>query len=80
MEKFWLFSSLEKSEKSFFELLLWKKKIVSRLILLTCIFIIFYSRLIINFTFIVLSIIVSVFDLGMSFVKVKDRKKSGNLY
>jgi len=51
------------------------EKYISRHDLLTCILIIFYSDLfdkVDNFTFTVLrSIAVSVFDLGMSFGKVK---------
>jgi len=51
-----------------------KKGIISRLDRLTCILIIFYSDVILILSLIVLTIIVPVFDLGMSFGKVKSIK------
>jgi len=78
-KKFGRFPSQEKSGKNlFFGLLVWKRKLFSRLDLLTWILLIFYSAFdkINNFAFIVLTIIVAVFDLNMSFRKVK----SGKLY
>jgi len=57
--------------RNVFGLLTWKKAIIFQTYLFTCIFIIFNSTLIINFTFIMLTIMMLVFDLGMSFGKVE---------
>jgi len=69
-KKNWSFSSLEKSVQFFGVCYNGKIKLFSRRDVLTFIFIIFYSRLII----LLLTIIVPVFDLGMSFRKVKSGK------
>jgi len=75
----WSFSSLEKSGKKYFAVCLYgKRKWYFRLDLFTCILIIIYSDIfyhIVHFNFIVLTIIVPVFDLtGVSFGKVKSEK------
>jgi len=73
MEKIWSFSSLE---TFFFGLLVWKQKIIFQ----TCIYGMHLHKHFVkywfHFTSIVLTIIVPVFDLGMSFEKFK----SGYLY
>ena len=74
----WSFSSLRGSGKNILFCLFGKTKKFSKLYLFTCI-LIFYSDIfdkIDNFAFIVLTIPVPVFELGISFGKVQ----SGNLY
>ena len=71
--KFGQFPTSQSLEKCFWSVKNGKIKIIFRFDLLTCIFIIFYPRLY-NFTFIVFTIIIPVFDLGMSFGKVKSGK------
>jgi len=80
MEKVWSFSNLGNLQRHFFGLLVWKKKNNFPDFIFDVPFhnILFKMD---NFTSIVLTtIIVPVFDLGMSFVKVQAWERSGNLY
>ena len=72
MEKICWFSSLERSGKIFFGSVAMQKNNFPWLVVLACIFIIFYSRLII----LLLNVLLPVYDLGMSFGKDKCGKRS----